>query len=227
MTVDSYVEMLKHVYSSGTNNHPEHNTNPDYWGTLLRYVIKNTEKLEGKYALDFGCGKGRNVSNLLRLAKWKQVDGVDISQNNIEFCRNTHDKNITNFYHNNGRDLSDLNSNFYDFVMSTIVFQHICVHEVRFKLFEEIFRIMKKGGVFSLQMGYGDSSFVKDAKISNYYDNNYLASNSNGTYDVRVSDEKELINDLTKIGFKTVTCVVKPSWADGGHLYWIYTEAVK
>jgi ubiquinone/menaquinone biosynthesis C-methylase UbiE len=227
MSVDNYITMLNNVYAYGTNNHPEHNSNPDYWGILLENVIKNTKKYKNKHALDFGCGQGRNVSNLLKLAEWKTVDGIDISESNINMCKKTHDPNMSNFYHNNGKDFSALSTNFYDFVMSTIVLQHICVYDLRYELLKEIFRVMKIGGVFSFQMGYGDKTFVKDAQISGYYDNNHTAPHSNGSYDVRVSNEQELIQDLTKIGFKKITCVVKPSWADGGHSYWIYTEAVK
>ena len=37
----------------------------------------------GRTALDFGCGVGRNVDNLLKLSDWRRVDGCDISQENL------------------------------------------------------------------------------------------------------------------------------------------------
>jgi hypothetical protein len=98
---------------------------------------------------------------------------------------------------------------------------------LRFNILKEIYRVMKTGGFFSFQMGFGDNSFIKDAQISSYYDNNYNALNSNGTFDVRISDPQNMIDDLTKIGFKNISYSIKPSWADGGHQYWIYFEANK
>jgi hypothetical protein len=73
--------------------------------------------------------------------EFNRVDGIDISPANISFCSSTYQNQPSNFYLNNGIDLQDLKSDEYDFVMSTIVFQHICVHELRYKLKQEIFRI--------------------------------------------------------------------------------------
>ena len=59
--------MLDASYAIGTGNHPEHNPNPKYWDLLLGDIKIAPEKWEGKKALDFGCGQGRNVTNLLSL----------------------------------------------------------------------------------------------------------------------------------------------------------------
>ena len=63
---DQYVSMLNNVYRAGTNNHENHNANDAYWKVLLRDV---DSRFDGKIGLDFGCGKGRNVTNMLSLAK--------------------------------------------------------------------------------------------------------------------------------------------------------------
>lgn len=227
MNLNNYVDMLSNIYLGGTNNHPEHNSNPHYWALLLRQLIVNPTKFTNKNFLDFGCGKGRNVTNAHSLVEWQTADGVDISPNNINFCKAAYNHLKSNFYLNSGSDLSTLESNKYDFVMSTIVLQHICVHELRFNLLKEIYRVMRTGGIFSFQMGFGDLGFVKDAQISKYHDNNYYALNSNGTFDVRVEKPNDLLDDLTKIGFKNSQYNVKNSWADGGHLFWIYVETNK
>lgn len=222
--LDQYISMLNNVYHRGTNNHEQHNSNPDYWKILLGDI---DNKFDDKVALDFGCGKGRNVTNLFTLAKWKRVDGIDISQENIVYCNNTYTDQPSFFFNNNGNDLSQLRDNEYDFVMSTIVFQHICVHELRFNLLSEIYRVLKLGGIFSFQMGYGDISFRGAAVPHEYYENNYGAQNTNGTYDVRVTDEKFLKEDLEKIGFTDIEFSIRNSWEDGGHLQWIYTKCKK
>lgn len=227
MSVNQYLKMLEGVYGNGTNNHPEHNSNPDYWNILLG-DLRNKNNFVGKSALDFGCGKGRNVSNMRNLCDFERIDGVDLSQNNIDYCNLTKDvKN--NFYKNNGLDINCIVENEkYDFVMSTIVLQHVCVYEIRYNLLKEIYRLLKKDGIFSFQMGYGESNeYQNDAKITNYYENNYYALNSNGTFDVRVNSPNELIKDLENIGFYNISYNIKKSWEDGGHLEWIYVRAQK
>jgi ubiquinone/menaquinone biosynthesis C-methylase UbiE len=227
MNAKNYIETLKNVYVGGTNNHPEHNSNPNYWGLLLKRIISDPQSFEGKNFLDFGCGKGRNVGNARALANWGSCDGVDISPNNISFCRANNDSSLGNFFNNNGEDLADLKSNFYDFIMSTIVLQHICSYDVRYKILCELYRVMRSGGILSIQMGFGDMSFKGDAEVSNYHDNNFTATNSNGTFDVRVENPDDIISDLKSVGFKDVTYEIRDSWADGGHRQWIYLEASK
>jgi len=218
---------LNPTYDSGTNNHIEHNQNALYWDLLLGDIKSNPEDFKDKTALDFGCGKGRNVTNMLSLANFKRVDGVDISPNNISYCMSEYAGQNSNFYLNNGENLNTIPDNEYDFVMSTIVFQHICVHELRYKLKQEIYRILKNGGLFSFQMGFGDINFTGHTRPNNYYDNSYEAAGSNGSDDVRVTNEKDLISDLEKIGFKDIIFEIHDSYLDGGHPNWIYVKCKK
>lgn len=222
--VEKYLVTLDCVYRGGTTNHEQHNSNPDYWGILLKDIKGNYDNRVG---LDFGCGKGRNVTNMLTLSDWKHVDGIDISTGNIQYCKDVYKDQPSAFYANSGKDLQPLLSNTYDFVMSTIVFQHICVHELRMSLMRDIYRVMKSGGIFSFQMGYGDMNFKGDAVPHEYYANNYDAANSNGTFDVRVTDEEFLRKDLEEIGFRDIEFSITNSWEDGGHLQWIYTRCKK
>jgi SAM-dependent methyltransferase len=225
--LDHYVNMLNEAYKIGTNNHPEHNPNPKYWDLLLGNIKSNPEKWNGKKALDFGCGKGRNITNMLSLSNWERVDGIDVSISNIDFCKGEYTNQNSIFYKNNGADLADLNSNEYDFVMSTIVLQHICVHELRYKLKKEIYRVLKTGGEFSFQMGFGPIEWEGHTKQRSYFENGYNAENSNGSNDVRVSNPQDLIDDLSEIGFKNIEYSVEESWADGGHPNWIYVRCYK
>jgi SAM-dependent methyltransferase len=225
--LNKYVNMLNEAYQMGTGNHPEHNSNPKYWDILLGDIKSNPEKWNNKKALDFGCGKGRNVTNMLSLTNWDRVDGIDVSESNINYCKASYSNQNSNFYKNNGSDLSDLNNNEYDFVMSTIVFQHICVHELRYKLKEEIYRILKPNGEFSFQMGFGPIEWTGHTKQRAYFENGYDAENSNGSNDIRVSDPQDLISDLNKIGFKDIMYSIEEPWQDGGHPNWIYVKCFK
>ena len=227
MSIEKYLKTLHKVYDDGTNNHEIHNDNPDYWAVLLGDIKDDPAQFEGKTALDFGCGKGRNVTNMLSLAKFARADGVDISRDNIEYCIRTYTNQPSQWFMNNGKDLSDLRSNEYDFVMSTIVFQHLCVHELRYELKQEIYRVMKPDAIFSFQMGYGPMSMAYSGRsMSSYYENNYDALGSNSSDDVRIDDEQNLIDDLTEIGFTDITFKVLKKWTDH-HPYWIYVRCIK
>lgn len=224
--IDTYSNNLSNFYANGTNNHEHHNKNEKYFKVLLKDVTTRPDNWKNKNALDFGCGKGRNVTNLLKIATFNQVDGVDISKNNITFCKNTYKGQNSNFYLINGFDLKEIENNTYDYVMSTIVFQHICVYEMRYKIKQEIYRVMRDNGIFSFQMGYGSS--LKTGQ-SIYSDNNYNQITSNGCADVKIQPEtvSNLISDLEKIGFKSPTYEIHESYSDGGHPNWIYVRCKK
>ena len=233
---NSYTMFAKEAFRSGTSDHLEHNGNPDYWFVLLKDITNiggssgdtaiadyDEKKWESKVGLDFGCGRGRNIMNLSRLAKWKRLDGVDISEGNIKFCKERFGLMKDNpvaeerainpaqivppsvycFYENNGFDLRELKDNEYDFVMSTIVLQHTPVHFIRNNLLKEIFRVTKSGGIFSFQMGGAiertgmlgqPNKDIVNGDIDNYYDNDWSNQDTNGNGgDVYINHPEETI----------------------------------
>jgi SAM-dependent methyltransferase len=223
---NSYTNMQKKAYAGGTSNHEEHNTNSDYWDILLS-DLKDKEKWNNKVALDFACGRGRNVTNMLSLCDWKRVDGVDISNANIEYNKQDFKNQNSEWYCNNGVDVSDLKENEYDFIMSTIALQHIPVYDIRKSLITDLLRTLKSGGLFSFQMGYGEGLDSELGRRSSYYDNSYDAKGTNSVHDVRINNEQDVIDDLTNIGYVNVTTEVRESYSDSGHTHWIYIKAYK
>jgi ubiquinone/menaquinone biosynthesis C-methylase UbiE len=227
---NKYTIMQKEYYDNeGTTgrmnreNHMPHNKNPDYWNIL----VKDTEdpSFLNKVGLDFGCGCGRNVLNLYE--RFKRMDGVDISPELISTCKTNMenhgiDTNLYNFYTCNGIDLSIINDETYDFVMSTIVLQHICVHDIRYNYLKEFYRIMKPSSILSFQMGFG----TNHNSTSDYYDNFYDATKTNSGQDVRVTNPNDIINELKEIGFTNITHVISHSWNDL-HDQWIFIRAEK
>lgn len=229
---NKYTSMQKQFYEKNADtmaevNHMHHNKNEDYWNILLGDIKSDPSRWKGLNALDFGCGCGRNVFSLHSLADWATADGCDISKGNVDHARtylseNGIDVGKSRLFETDGISLSGIPSNEYDFIMSTIVLQHICVNEIRFSILEDIYRVTKPSGMFSFQMGYGHAH----PKTVDYYANCYEAKETNSRCDVRVDSPEQIINDLTKIGFKDVKYEIKESYSDR-HKQWIYIKAIK
>jgi SAM-dependent methyltransferase len=218
--------MQKFFYRNGTSNHEEHNDNPHYWQYLLAGV--NSGRYDGKRALDFGCGKGRNISNLMKLANWDRVDGSDISSTNIKYCRDNFDRDHHDFYLTSGQNVGVFENPSYDFIMSTIVLQHIPVHEIRFSIVSSAFAALKPGGRFSFQMGFGEDLIdSQNRPKANYHANEFRAASTNGNHDVRITNPNDVLRDLAKVGFSETVYHIGPSFSDFGHPEWIYFSTVK
>ena len=61
--INTYSKKLSSFYANGTNNHEAHNKNKKYFNVLLKDITEDPDKWENKKALDYGSGKGRNVTN--------------------------------------------------------------------------------------------------------------------------------------------------------------------
>jgi ubiquinone/menaquinone biosynthesis C-methylase UbiE len=202
-------------------NHKFHNDNPDYWNILVKDVELN---YKDKIGLDFACGCGRNILNLWK--NFKRFDGVDISPNLIKLTKkNLLNENIPedrfSLFVCNGIDLSIIENNQYDFIMSTIALQHICVYDIRFSYLSEFYRILKNDGLLSFQMGYG----IGWGRVG-YHENFYDATKTNSGCDVIVKNPEEIINDLKKIGYVDIDYKIRSSFSDG-HPNWIFVKCRK
>ena len=196
------------------NNHAVHNPDPEYWDILLREIKTDPKKWEGKNALDFGCGCGRNLVNLSTLANWKTIDGCDISKQNAEYSKQWFEKHKANSdtlcktWENNGMDIQPTDENYYDFIMSHIVFQHISNYNVRYSIMQDMYRALKPGGFISLH-------FMDLEVGTSYFDNSTDFKNC------RVDNPEYLIKDFEKIGFKNITCEVGSDYFLGVKSYYI------
>lgn len=226
---NKYTKMQKLQYENGADgmneaNHQGHNANPDYWNILLAGVKEHPEWV----CFDFGCGCGRNVINLLKLGV-SQADGGDISQGNLNHTKENIEKEFgtserSKLYLLDGVGINGVPSDTYDFVMSTIVLQHICVYDIRFAILKDKYRTLKKGGMISFQMGLGNAPETR--KETSYYENFLDAAGTNSFADVYVHDPKEVIGDLERIGFKDISYEIRPPFSDH-HKNWIFFKAYK
>jgi ubiquinone/menaquinone biosynthesis C-methylase UbiE len=165
-------------------------------------------------ALDFGCGPGRNI--IKYWDRFKRIDGVDIMPENLKNAKrwvehNGKDGNSINLYECNGYDLSNIPDQQYDMVFSTICMQHICSYDIRLNYIKEFNRVLKSGGIVSIQMGYGRKP---GSKCVDYYENKFDASQTNGdgdgAGDVTIEDPLQIYTDLTENGFTDFLHVILP-----------------
>lgn len=189
----------------GIGNFADHNN----WSDYPKYLFGGL-KMEGKVMLDFACGGGRNIVRYW--SNFARIDGIDISDKMLVNARKWLDYNKLegeqpHLFHNNGSDLQAIDDCRYDIVMSTIAMQHIAVHDIRFSLLTEFYRVLKNEGWITIQMAFGDDH----PNSVGYFENPYDAKGTNRSLDVRVESPEEILQDLNRIGFKEFDYWIRPA----------------
>lgn len=194
------------------DNHIQRNLDPEYYGILLKEILDNKERWKGKNALDFGCGCGRNIKNLLELCDWNIVDGCDISLKNAVYAKKWvsqwFDEKRINTWQNSGAEVFPALDSFYDFIMSSIVFCHIPNYLIRFSIIKDLYRTLRPGGLISLH-------FMDLTDSVSYYETSEEIKNC------RVENSDFLIDDFKKIGFKEVECIIGKDFHIGVNSYYV------
>src|SRR5687767_2164734 len=95
--------------------------------------------------------------------------------------------------------------------------QHINCYPKRRAIWEEIFRVLKPGGWFTAQMGYGPGH----SKAVDYYNEEEVSDR-----DCQVLDHECITKDLYEIGFIGFKYDVRPPNHDE-HPNWIWFKARK
>ena len=129
-------------------SYDQHNAFSEY-DTKLFKEFDTTDKV----ALEYGCGPGRNLVKFHN--RFKRIDGVDISQVNLDKAKTNLDRHgiISNLYLCDGKSIPVENET-YDVVFSVICLQHIACYDIRFSIFKEAHRVLKTCGYFCFQMNY-------------------------------------------------------------------------
>jgi len=233
VNLQSYLDMQKKNYDQDASNWTLDNRNPvvgsydqhNNWEDYNNYLFKDFDT-SGMFALEYGCGPGRNIIKFNN--RFSRIDGVDIATNNIEKAKlNLNHNNIfnSNLYVCDGKSIP-VDDNTYDVVFSVICLQHIACYDVRFSIMSDIKRILKPGGRFCFQMGFGGKS--NNHTVSQYYENAVNATVTNGGHDVSIVDENNLKDDLVnKLGFTDYRSDIRPVGPGDNHKNWIWVQVQK
>jgi SAM-dependent methyltransferase len=107
-------------------------------------------------ALEIGCGPGRLLRPMSRY--FDQIYGVDVSDEMIARAKEKLQDIPHAFLHAiGGSDLRMFPAQYFDFVYSYAVFQHIPSAEVVFSYLRETVRVLRPGGIARLQFGLPQS----------------------------------------------------------------------
>lgn len=199
------------------------------WQDYDDFLFKGVRTGQGKVALDFGCGPGRNIVKFA--GRFDRIDGVDIAANNLKNARLYIGQSGIHFtpqlFHSDGVGIDCIEgSDIYDVVLSTIAIQHIPVYDIRAGIFRGIHRVLKPGGTACIQMGFGPPPPGKVTAA--YKENAWNAASTNSHHDVRIESTAELGEDmLFNIGFSYFDCDIRPTGPGDTHHSWIFFRCEK
>jgi len=137
----------------------------EFYETGKEEIFRVFEKLKSdglipedhQRAMDFGCGVGRLSRPLA--GYFQEVYGVDVSptmiNHAIQFNEHDPESDRLHFVLNTGDDLSLFEDEFFSFIYTTIVLQHI-PYPASIKYLEEFMRVLKPGGKLVFQIPVQD-----------------------------------------------------------------------
>lgn len=104
--------------------------------------------------LDVGCGYGRFLY-FLEQAGYKNVQGIDISKEQLEVARRL---GITNVLHHNASDFLQEHEGEFDMIIALDFLEHFSKDKI-LSLLNTVYRGLKEGGVFLLRAPNADGLF--------------------------------------------------------------------
>ncbi len=167
--------------------------NPEITDDIKELIDDNNVK----NLVDLGCGDGTLIYAIKKEYPKIKIVGVDISPRRIESLKNKFPK--SDFY---CRDVchTKLKKESFDFVHSSQTIEHV---EDDKKMVEEMYRLLKKGGVLLV------SSVIKKSFAVYKYRNRHKKFSLDPTHEREYRNKKEFL-DLFKERFKLINCKIDP-----------------
>ena len=130
----------------------------------------------GSRVLEIGCGIGRLLKPLALERSDLEIYGVDVSTEMILQGKERL-SDFPNIYLSqvNGKDLSCFGNDFFDFIFSYVTFQHIPRPYLQ-DLFMEVYRVLKKEGIFKFQMQYLEDNTKEEPPENDFRTIRYYTS---------------------------------------------------
>ena len=147
-------------YNAIADNYNEFEQNAiTLWRLGYPVVTDLLGDITGKSVLDYGCGTG-TFSRFLQ-SKGASVTGLDVSENMIEVAKsNSSDKIVFHTISDGGLDFLD--DNMFDFVVSNFVLCTVPSRREISMILDQIYRVLKKEGLFVFMNSNWDKSNGKD-----------------------------------------------------------------
>jgi SAM-dependent methyltransferase len=150
-----------HIYESFQIDYEEYYLKSRESAEWVLGFLKKYKPLEKLTVLDWGCGPGRIIRHLPDfLDAESRIFGTDYNEVSINWCKT----NLPGIDFNlNGLE-ADLpyDNDFFDFIYGISIFTHLS-EKMHYEWIEELFRVMKPGGVLFLTM-HGDAFIPKLSK---------------------------------------------------------------
>lgn len=113
---------------------------------ILKRFSNNEDESQVIKGLDLGCGTGGYMAYLQNLQSNLMLDGLDYSEKQLTHAKN---KGLTNhFIHASMSDISMVKDDVYNFAYAINSIHHLPSIDDQKKAFSEVYRILKKEGVF-------------------------------------------------------------------------------
>lgn len=187
-------------------NHIQHNLEPNFW----KYMVIPYKNSNGNYGLEYGCGAGRNLVNLLEHCGFKRVDGIDISKTNcnnsmdyVESIYKGHKK--SRVFEGNGYSCYPLKDSFYSLVVSHQVFIHIPNRMIRNSILTDIYRVLAPGGKVVVHYKSMTSSVAYNVNSNKFPLNVTIIQD----------DFDSITSDFIDCGFSNITINKEKNYYDG------------
>lgn len=117
-----------------------------YKWPVIKRLIPQEIKIK---ILDFGCGKGKIIDEIIRINNKADITGVDVSNTALNFARKKYKK--FKFIKIDDGERLPFNKNSFDFITSLDVLEHVYDTEL---IFSELARILKSGGKILITVPY-------------------------------------------------------------------------